>query len=98
LITQLPSAISSPTDARSGVGKDSARSAAVMAPAGQLVAALEHVRVRDLLPADADLDGDVVIAHQIAELLQQVVLVGGGLGDGGVVDARAPGTCRRRAA
>ena len=56
--------------------------------AGELVAALEHVGIRDLLPADPDLDRDVVIAHEIAELLEEIGLEGGRLSDGGVVDAR----------
>ena len=56
-------------------------------PARQLVAALEHVRIGDLLAAHADLDGRAVIAARVVELLEQVASEGGRLGDGGGVDA-----------
>ena len=39
---------------------------------GELVAALEHVGVRDLLVGDVDLEGDAVIRDQRAQLLQEV--------------------------
>ena len=42
------------------------------AAAGQLIAALDHVRVGNLLGADADLDRGAVFAHQRFELLKQI--------------------------
>ena len=69
-------------------GNARARSAAVTRAAAELVAALEHVGVGDLLAAHPDLDGRAVVAHEVVELLEQVAAEEGRLGDGGGVDAR----------
>ena len=59
----------------------------VGAAARQLVAALDHVGVGDLLRADADLDRRAVFADQRLELLEQIAAKLRRLGDGGRVDA-----------
>jgi hypothetical protein len=57
------------------------------AAAGQFVALLDHVGVRDVLLADADFHGHGEVVHQWAQLLQQVATERGGLGDGDAVGA-----------
>ena len=53
-----------------------------MGAAAELVAPFEHVRIRDLLVADADRHGRPVIAHQVIQLLEQIGPIEGRLGDG----------------
>ncbi len=55
------------------------------AAAGQFVALVDHVGVRDVLFADADLYRDGVVVHQRAQLLQQVATKSSRLGDGHAV-------------
>ena len=55
-----------------GDGKETRQLGRVGAAAGQLVAALDHVRVGDLRRADADLDRRAVFADQRLELLEQI--------------------------
>ena len=57
-----------------------------MGAAAELVAPFEHVRIGDLLVADADLDGRAVIAHQVVQLLEQIGPIEGRLGDGRRID------------
>ena len=55
-----------------GDGKEAREFGGVGAAARQFVAAFEHVRVGDLLRADADLDRGAVFADQRLELLEQI--------------------------
>ncbi len=55
-----------------GHGKKTREFGGVGAAARQLVAALDHIRVGDLLRADADLDRGAVFADQRLELLEQI--------------------------
>ena len=58
------------------------------AAAAKFVAALEDVRIRDFLPADADLDRRAEFLDQRLELFEQIVAEVLGLGDGRRIDAR----------
>ena len=70
-----------------GDGKEARQFGRVSASARQFVAAFDHVRVRDLLRADPDLDGRAVFGHQRLELLQQIAAEVGGLGHRSRIDA-----------
>ena len=72
-ISNAPSVISSPTTASDGTGKKRASSAAV-APRRKSSSPLSrHVRIRDFLPADADLDRRAEFLNQRLELFEQIV-------------------------
>ncbi len=58
------------------------------ARAGQLIALLDHVRIRNALLAHADFDRHGEIVHQRNELFEQVLFEGFGLRDGNAVGAR----------
>ena len=58
------------------------------ARACKLIALLNHIRVRDVLLADADFNFNRKVAHQRHQLLQQVFTKGRGMGDGDAVRAR----------
>ncbi|MCY1356372.1 hypothetical protein D9M69_428200 [compost metagenome] len=65
-----------------GAGEHSRQLRGGHAGATQLVAALHHVGIGDVLLADADLHPHGEVIHQRAQLLQQVFAEGLGLGDG----------------
>ncbi len=58
------------------------------AGAGQFIALLDHVRVRNVLLTDADFHGHGEVVHQRNELFQQVFAEGTGMGDGDAVSSR----------
>ncbi|MNZ88609.1 hypothetical protein D3C78_1075040 [compost metagenome] len=55
---------------------------------GQLIALLDHIRIRDVLLADTDFHGHGEVVHQRNELFQQVFTESRRMGDGDAVGAR----------
>ncbi len=55
---------------------------------GQLIALLDHVRIRNVLLADPDFDGHGEVVHQRDQLFQQVLSERRRMGDGNAVGAR----------
>ena len=96
-----PSASSSPTEDSRGVGKWRASSAAGNVRARDFLRALDHVRIGDLLGADARLDFSAIFRRQRSKLLQKIAAKIPRMRDGGFVDAQmlqlAEGAHRGRA-
>ena len=57
--------------------------------ASKFVPTLKHIRIGDLLIADTDLDGRAVVADEIVELFEQIILEEGRLRNSRCVDARS---------
>ena len=55
---------------------------------GQFIALLDHIRIRNILLADADFDGHGEVVHQRHQLFQQVFAERRRVGDGDAVGAR----------
>ena len=55
---------------------------------GQFIALLDHVRIGNVLLADADFDGHGEVVHQRRQLFEQVFAKGRRVGDGDAVSAR----------